>query len=1298
MAQNIGSLEVDISVNSNTQQGAEQAKKDLKEVEEAAQALSDAIDETAKATEEAADTIGKATGEAATEMDNLTAAAETAVTATEQITNTIEETATATDAAAEATAALAEETSATASAVEELNEQTDESAEATAEWADNLYALTVQMLEMAKNGEEQSEQYAEIKTKVEELLSAHQDLAANPPFTAEQTESLRAYKEELQQLADNAEDTASAEDAIAEAIIDAAEGIGDAEEETKKLTKETQANGKAAKSNGGFWNYLGKLLHIKIPAGATAAKFALEALKTAISAGILTVITLLSDAIMKLVDKLTFSFRMQGELNSKVAESTADAIANLKALQAQWNKLGDDIKGKEKFINDNKESFDRLGVAVNSVNEAERLLVTHTKQFVTAIMARARASAAQGMIIKATQDHIEDLAEAEGEIQKIQNEHDEAQQRHDALMQQATNAGAKPQWQGTRQGYGMLGKASKLAAPLTGARRDMESADIKMREAVAKRDNILKEIDNQSASFQRIIVQSNEDAENAMRAGAFDQTTDLKNYKSYLSEKKSAYKDYAQNLNSTNAEVRANAAEIAKVTIAEGKTYYQWLLTEKKRLEKAIADPNDPELDFNKNKYNLLMKEISAESQNDKKKKEELNYYEQLKAALQDQIKLREQGAADAGTERIIKNLRQQIKLFEERNHLVEPPQTDYSDKIAKYREFAEKLVEIEQNRKEQLAKINDNDALTDDDKKTQIAAVNEFAGLDQEQLKAEYGIFGDDLAQAIIDGMKSTLEMSADELNMRIIDLRQQLANLSANTTSDNSAQIAILTSQLTAATTAYNKFKKAATDTGNTQKKTNEELRAEAFTRLKKGISDCAQSFKTLGEQIGGAAGESLEFVGNLTENIMATISAIETYAQLTAKTIEGVGTATATAIRTVETASVILAIISAALQIAMAIVNLFKKDEETYAEKKQFYDAYIDTLDTLIERERKLTETLTAQDAVGHFSNIRKYYEDRIKVEREAGKAYLESGASWKSHSVGYELKRDLNQQDWSRIYAALGNQDSAAVRKIENVMNGRRVNDYLAGNVYGILDLSADELKKIQEEAYETFAKLPSEMRDAINAIIEADEALRQLKDDEREQATGTSRESFVDAFKESLLDLDITAEQVGKNIKEYMRKAMIMELYKKDFQQDINDYYTKFGDFFSDGIITDGEQRELDEIQSKLTNGLEEKIKGINDQFKFEEDEDEGGLSGAIKNASQESIDLLAGQTNAVRMNQVEGMALARESLTAVMEINLNVILCAQYLSSINTAVNGTNSDRAQGITDTGRGGSSWSGR
>lgn len=1293
MAENVGSLEFDVTVNnSNANKILEEVADKLKETADAAKDASDALDD---ATKEIVDAVKDIKGE----TDDLTDTANDAADAQEQLADTLAETASAADDAAKATddlnksldpepataqadalsdIATSAETATEATA--DLGETTTDNSDITKEWTDNVFELTKQLAELIRKGEGESETAEDIRANLEELLQANQDLAANPPFTDEQKNILREYRDELELLNGAMEeaDTSNAADA-AEELTDA---LADAAEETEGLTEETQKNGKAAKQSGTIWNYIAKLFKVNIPAGATAAKFAIEALKMALTAGLLTVITMLSEAIMKLVDKLTFAFRMQGQLNSKVASSTAEAIAQLKLLQSQWKSIGDDFQSKSKFIEDNKEAFDKLGVSIKSVNDAEKLLVKNTNSFVGAIMARARASAAQELMQERMKDSIEDLADAQSKLSKAnqgikQIEEEIANYKH---------SDADPN--NLRLGF--------LQTQLGNVRSDAARAQ-------KEYDKIIAEIEKDSKGLVDVITQSNADAEKAYADLGLSQSDELKQFRDNLKAKAEYYKKYQSDLNSSDKELSGQAGFVLEMEKTQNgfNDYLGYL----KNLREEVR--NDA------NKLAIVNEEISRLTQKNKgtskaipTAQDELTYYEKLKLALKEVNAQREQGYKPDPA--IVKNLKEQIELYEKANGIY-----DYSGQIARYREFAEKLIEIEQKKKDRIDEIRADQDLSKTEKESAVADAVRFSDHDIKLLKSEYNIVGDDLAQSVIDGMTSKLEESEEDIVARIIQLRQQLATLSAQGNfADNSQQIATLSAQLKAATDAYDKMRDAATNSGKAAKNANDQLKDKvAYDRLKKGVAECANSFKTLGQEIGGAAGESLEFLGNLTANVMGTISAIQTYAKMTAETIEGVGKATATAIRTVETASVILAIISAAMQIAMQLVNMFNKNEDTYAEKKQVYDAYIDTLDTLIDRERKLTETLTAQDAAAHFSTIKKYYEDKIKVEREMGEAYLESRER-NHHSEGYKAASKMTTSDWVNLYSALGGENQQVLdlkkldvanasleanvyrKEIQDALKNTDISEILDGiygtRLQGVMDLTADQLKRIQTEAYETYAKLPSEMREAIEEIIAADEALQQLEDDARAQRTGTSRDTFVDSLKDSLLSLDVTAEKVSENIHEYLRKSLVLDFYKSQMQADINKYYEMWADAMDSNSvggsdISEIEQAALDAQEKLITNKIEG-IERINEKFKStDEEEDERGLSGAIKNASQESIDLLAGQTNAVRMNQVEGMTLARESLDAVMAIHVQVTLCARYLSSINSAVANPSNGRSQGI-------------
>lgn len=79
---------------------------------------------------------------------------------------------------------------------------------------------------------------------------------------------------------------------------------------------------------------------------------------------------------------------------TKNTKSLGEQIATLKKLSIEWKNLGGNLKKQQQFIKDNQSEFNKLDVSINSVNQAENLLVDNTDVFIKALYARAKATAA----------------------------------------------------------------------------------------------------------------------------------------------------------------------------------------------------------------------------------------------------------------------------------------------------------------------------------------------------------------------------------------------------------------------------------------------------------------------------------------------------------------------------------------------------------------------------------------------------------------------------------------------------------------------------------------------------------------------------------------------------------------------------------------------------------------------------------------------------------------------------------------------------------------------------------------
>lgn len=119
-------------------------------------------------------------------------------------------------------------------------------------------------------------------------------------------------------------------------------------------------------------------------------------------------------------EKQVMSFREQLEaLTEELKKNTGgygDNVVAFRKLASQWEKLTDD-KQRLQWVKDNVSEFNKLGIAVNDVNDAEVAFNSGTPQILEALKLRARATAAMSL---ASQKYEEALQKNEEALLKEQ--------------------------------------------------------------------------------------------------------------------------------------------------------------------------------------------------------------------------------------------------------------------------------------------------------------------------------------------------------------------------------------------------------------------------------------------------------------------------------------------------------------------------------------------------------------------------------------------------------------------------------------------------------------------------------------------------------------------------------------------------------------------------------------------------------------------------------------------------------------------------------------------------------------
>lgn len=1005
---------------------------------------------------------------------------------------------------------------------------------------------------------------------------------------------------------------------------------------------------------------------------------AAKALMATLTLGLSVAITAAIALISKFISKNREAKKAQEEFNNKVVEAAAEPVTAITELSTAWNRLGNDMAAKNKFIEDNKDRFEDLGFSIKTVKEAEDLLVANKSKFIEACLERAKALAVQELAVEKYKEVLKAQQELEAtpkayvtkkgtygverkgviieksrDWKKAEDAVAKAEREYNALINQQVEFTAKE-----REILDSIGGgADKVAeGSIEALEKTISKLRAKYKEATTdkERAELLAKIKEQEALLKKMDL-----------SGTSSKTTQKDPFTEQLEARKKKYTEYYNWVNSKDEVVRnAAKAEFAGL-LKEGSSYLDYLQKQRDQLIKAIGSGTATKTQAeelqklnnaiaNETKETVLAgfeKELKEQLSGARSILEMVNILEEKRKALTGDGSDLDKGKSD-----IIK--KQQEDVEQKAKDRTKALLSEYADYLGKKITFEANYAENSRLLNEQLAK-----AKTDDERRIALEAL---ANLEKERKKYAKSSGNEDY-DALVEEYKT---------------YQQKCADISAQ----YDEKIALATQQ------------------------NNEELVAKLQEAKNKALSSAA-----LQELTDSGAWEQL--FGNLddltTAQIQALIDKIEAQkaqlgVELNPQDLDVVLSKLREAKDEIQTRNPFKALSTALKDYKKDaskanLSEVFKGVGATADLVKGSFDAVtgaiekmggsmddetqailgdvggiVDGIGQMAQGYATMNPAQMIQGAVGMLTSVFDLFNSR---DRKAERAI-------KKHAAAVE--------ELDRAYKALEHAVDKALG--ESVYDNQKalINNMREQRAHLRAMWEAEESKKKTDSGKvnqykEQYEELGRQIEDTIAEITES--VTQTSAKDLATQLSDAIAEAYSDGFNSDKVKSAIekvTNQVLGNAVKNALKKQFLEQQLQnavKQLQRDMGFDDEGGGSF--DGLTPEEQQRFKDRVNS-IAQGYAEALKLYEDLFK---DLDDNGdpttsLSGAIKGASQESIDLLAGQTNAVRVNQVQEIEILRQQLIHLANIDGKLSVSNRYLEQIEKNTSGSASDplRAQGIT------------
>lgn len=273
-----------------------------------------------------------------------------------------------------------------------------------------------------------------------------------------------------------------------------------------------------------------------------------------------------------------------------------------------------------------------------------------------------------------------------------------------------------------------------------------------------------------------------------------------------------------------------------------------------------------------------------------------------------------------------------------------------------------------------------------------------------------------------------------------------------------------------------------------------------------------------------------------------------------------------------------------IAAAAGVAVgAISKLGAADYSQYNKLVEEYDSLIDVWDTLIEKKSEYISIDFGDEARKAGDEAVEVINKQTAAYEELGKARLNSGGGWFSHSIGVRQRKGMSERGWEEL--------AKAAKDIG--FNYKSVAD---GRMTGLFDLTAKQLEELQEKAPSFWAQLDDEVRGYLENIIACQDQIEEMKDQLNEATTGVSFDSFYDNFISTLTDMESDSEDFAEDFGNYLKNAIMRNIVANKYKgqiQSLYDSWVNTSDSDKNGIfdLTPEETAELQAAQKALADAM-----------------------------------------------------------------------------------------------------------